>query len=212
MNRTNLGWPALLRNVLMIGVALFCWFFSSPVFDTLFSLIVLRVFYVFLRDVALLPRTSVVFLVLVCPLVLVLPYRFPELAPTPYLAVTLINLIVAFVFGNSLLRSRPNILIQFVKTAHLGPKPSKEFASYLRWQCVVWVAAGLLCAASGAIAFISETARSSAGTALLALVLAQLLWFVVSHEIARFRFGRPETWIESMRLITRRSAWEKLDI
>jgi uncharacterized membrane protein len=132
--------------------------------------------------------------------------------PIPYFAVILLNLMIAYVFGNNLLRGRSTILLQFVKTAHLGPKPSEGFANYLRQQCVIWCVASLLSAALAGVALMSETYRPLAGKGLIALFFMQALWFVVSHEIARLRFDRPETWIRSLQLITQSNVWGKLEI
>jgi uncharacterized membrane protein len=201
-----------LRFGATVGFFLTCWFFASPFLDALFSLMVLRIFFLFLRDVAILPKTSLFFSTLICPLILFSLYYFPKIEPMPYLAVTLVNLMVAFVFSNNLLRGRSTILLQFVKTAHLGPEPSKDFANYLKQQCVIWGIISLLSAAVAGVALVSEASRPLAGKGLIALFLIQALWFVLSHEIARRRFGRPETWFGTLHLITQRSSWKKLEI
>jgi uncharacterized membrane protein len=168
-------------------------------------------FFLFLRSFAALPKISMFFLILPCPLIIVSLYYFPKIDPVPYLAVIMVNLIVAYVFGNNLLRGRPTILLQFVKTAHLGPKASKSFANYLRQQCIIWSVTSLLSATVAGVALLSETYRIFAGQCLIALFLTQALWFILSHEIAQHRFGRPETWRRSLHLITQRSSWEKLE-
>ena|GEM_PF-3598682 len=205
------SWIAL-RFVASAGLFLTCWFFTSPILDALFSLIVLRVFFLFLRDAAVLPKVSMFFSILICPLVLFLLYNAPKIDPVPYLALILVNLIVAFVFGNNLLRGKSTILLQFVKTVHLGPEPSIEFANYLQLQCAIWLIISLLSAVVAGLGFVSEAFRPLVDQGLIALILIQALWFVISHEIARLRFGRPETWLKTLHLITQRSSWEKLEI
>lgn len=212
MRSATTGWSITLRFGATVGFFLTCWFFTSPLLDALFSLIVSRVFFLFLRDAAILPKLSLLFLTLICPLILFSLYNFSNINPIPYLAVILINLMVAFVFGNNLLRGKSSILLQFVKTAHLGPEPSKEFANYLKQQCVIWGIISLLSAAVAGVALVSEDSRPLAGKGLIALFLIQALWFVLSHEIARLRFGRPETWFRTLHLITQRSSWKKLEI
>ena len=212
MKSTALGSWTALRFGATAALFLYSWFFTSPFLSALFSLIVLRVFFLFLRDFAVLPRASLLFLILLCPLVFFLLYYFPKIEPIPYLAVILINLMVAYVFGNNLLRGKSTILLQFVNTAHLGPEPSNDFANYLRQQCVVWTIASLLSATLTGAALISETSRPSIDKVLIVLFIIQILWFVLSHEIARLRFGRPETWLRTMYLMTQRSTWEKLEI
>jgi hypothetical protein len=194
------------------GFFLICWFFSSPLLDALFSLIVLRVFFLFLRDFALLQRRSLLFSMLIYPVVLFLLYYFPTIDPVPYFALILANLMVAFVFGNNLLRGKSTILVQFVKAVHLGPEPSKDFANYLKQQCAIWVIVSLLSATVAGLGFVSEVFRPLVGKGLIVLVLIQAFWFVISHEIARLRFGRPETWLKTLHLIIQRSTWEKLEI
>lgn len=212
MRPATTGLSITLRFGATVGLFLTGWFFTSPFLDALFSLIVLRVFYLFLRDVAISPKASLLFSILICPLILFSLYYFSKIEPMPYLAVTLINLMVAFVFSNNLLRGRSSILLQFVKTAHLGPEPSKDFANYLKQQCAIWGVVSLLSAAVAGVALVSEASRPLAGKGLIALFLIQALWFVLSHEIARLRFGRPETWFRTLHLITQRSSWKKLEI
>lgn len=132
--------------------------------------------------------------------------------PMPYLAVVSANLMVAYVFGNNLLRGRSTVLLQFVKIAHLGPEPSREFANYLWQQCVIWSGVSLLSAALAGVALVSDVNRIFAGQCLIGLFLIQAIWFILSHEIARWRFGRTETWLGSLQLIMQRSLWEKLEI
>ena len=212
MRSTTSGLWIALRFVMTAGLVLSCWFFTSPFLNALFSLIVLRVFFLFLRDFAVLPRSSWLFLILLCPLILFLFFYFPKIEPMPYLAVILVNLMVAYVFGNNLLRGRSSILLQFVKTAHLGPEPSKDFANYLWQQCAIWSVISLLSAVLASVALVSEGYRLFAGQCLIVLFLIQAFWFIISHEIARYRFGRPETWLKSLHLITQRSSWEGLEI
>lgn len=211
MRTTALGLWGTLRLGATTAFFLSCWFFNSPFLDALFSLIALRVFFLFLRDFTVFPSIGLLFSILLAPLILFLLYYFPMIDPTPYLAVVLANLIVAFVFGNNLLCGKSTILLQFVKAVHLGPEPSEGFTNYLKQQCVIWVAISLLSAALAGIAMASEAARPLAGKGLFALFLVQALWFVLSHEIARLRFGRSETWAGTLRLMMQRDSWKKLE-
>ncbi|MEP2716524.1 hypothetical protein [Pseudophaeobacter sp.] len=180
--------------------------------NAVFILFTLHVFSLFLRDICGLHRARLILLGIGGPLGVLLSFWWPELQFVPYLAVIAINLSMAYVFGHNLLRGQPSILLQFVTFAHLGPNPSCEFTAYLRQQCAVWLGVGLLSAGLGILALVAEPLRALAGIILVTLLVAQALWFVISHEIARVRFKRPETWQRSMSLIMRRDTWKKLDI
>jgi hypothetical protein len=86
-----------------------------------------------------------------------------------------------------------------------------EFIAYLRQQCGFWLGIGLFSAGLALLALVAPPLRSLASIVLVTLLVAQALWFVISHEIARIRFSRTETWQRSLSLILRRDTWEKLD-
>lgn len=212
MSLNSAGWPPHLRGAVTAALLISCWLFGSPLLNAVFILFTLQVFSLFLRDVCGLQRARLILLGVGGPLGVLLSFWRPELQFVPYLAIIAINLSMIYVFGHNLLRGRPSILLQFVTSAHLGPNPSCEFTAYLRQQCAVWMGIGLLSAGLGVIALVAEPLRAFAGIVLVTLLVAQALWFIVSHEIARVRFKRPETWQRSMSLIMQRDTWKKLDI
>lgn len=212
MSLNPAGWPPHLRAAVTGALLVSCWLFASPLLNAVFILFTLHVFSLFLRDVCGLQWARLILLRIGGALGVLLAFWKPELQFVPYLAVIAINLSMAYVFGHNLLRGQPSVLLQFVTAAHLGPNPSAEFTAYLRQQCGVWLGVGLFCAGLGLLALGSEPLRPLASVILVTLLVAQVLWFVISHEIARIRFKRPETWQRSISLIMQRDTWKKLDI
>lgn len=212
MSLNPAGWPPQLRGAVTAALLISSWLFASPLLNAIFILFTLHVFSLFLRDVCGLQRGRLILLGIGGPLGVLLSLLKPELQFVPYLAVIAINLSMAYVFGHNLLRGRPCILLQFVTSAHLGPSPSCKFATYLRQQCAVWLGIGLFSAGLSLLALVAEPLRVFAGVVLVTLLFAQALWFVISHEIARVRFKRPETWQRSISLIMQHDTWKKLEI
>jgi hypothetical protein len=205
------GWPPHLKGAVTAALLVSCWLFASPLLNAVFILFTLHVFSLFLRDTCGLQRARLILLGIGGPIGVLLAFWKPGLQFTPYLAVIAINLSMAYVFGHNLLRGRPSVLLQFVTSAHLGPSPSAEFIAYLRQQCGFWLGIGLFSAGLALLALVAPPLRSLASIVLVTLLVAQALWFVISHEIARIRFSRTETWQRSLSLILRRDTWEKLD-
>lgn len=212
MTGSAVRWTSHLRGAATAALLLSCWWFASPLLDAVFILFTLHVFSVFLRDICGLDKARMILLGFGGPLGLFLAFWMPQLHFVPYLAVIAINLSMAYVFGHNLLRQRPNILLQFVISLHQGPVPSAEFAAYLRQQCAVWLGIGLCASMLAGLALFVEPLRPLANVILITLLVAQALWFVLSHEIARMRFKRPETWQRSLHLMMQPGTWEKLDI
>lgn len=201
-----------MRGTATAVLLLSCWLFASPVLNAVFILFTLHAFSRFLSEVCALHRARVILLGLGVPMGLVLPFWMPNLQFVPYFAILAINLSMAYVFGHNLLRRRPSVLLQFVTLVHLGPSPSAAFSAYLKQQCGLWFGVGLVSSGVASLALVLEPLRPLASTFLITLLVAQALWFGISHKIARLRYNRPETWQRSMSLIIRRGTWEKLDI
>lgn len=130
----------------------------------------------------------------------------------PYLAILCGNLGVAYVFANRLFQHKPSILEQIVRIGHRGPDLSPRFAAFLKRQCGVWVGFAMTMALASCVALMFETSRPLVNTLLTVLVIAQLIWFVVSHKIAQKMYGRPERWQTTLSLILKRKLWNELEL
>ena len=121
MTVTAAGVPILFRAIATVGLFLSCWFFTSPILNAMFCLVVVYAISVFLREQCGLPVIGHAFLAIAGSLAAYTGFIFPQVPFAPYLAIVSINLVVAYVFGNRLLRGLPTVLEQFVRTAHSGP-------------------------------------------------------------------------------------------
>jgi hypothetical protein len=130
----------------------------------------------------------------------------------PYLAVLLINGFVAFVFARGLLPGRVPLILQVIRLVESGPEGSPAFQRFVYGQCRLWTGFGLLTALAGCVAMVSPTLRGSAETLLTGLIVLQVCWFVLSHLYANRRYGRPETWHETLRAFSRPTVWSGLEI
>jgi len=199
------------KTVISIAVLLISWMIYSPLFDVLFVLFVLGTAGLFLQFVGV-RRQVAWFVFVICSLsILFLAYQTPDMQLSPYLAIVSINLIVAYVFGNSLVRGRTPVLIQFVKLNDDGSELPPEFVLYLKNQCRAWTLFGLTSAFLGILAIIWEPFRGWINSFLYAFVVMQICWFVVTHKIAEYRFARRENWKETLSLISDRKTWENLE-
>ena len=71
---------------------------------------------------------------------------------------------------------------------------------------------GMISAGLAGLALLSDASRAVFGPVLMAFLALQALWFGLSHEIARRRFQRTETWQRSLTLMVQRDTWAKLEI
>ncbi|MEM1382654.1 MAG: hypothetical protein AAF713_09115 [Pseudomonadota bacterium] len=137
---------------------------------------------------------------------------WPEVRLSPYLAICVINLGVAYVFSRGLQPGRTPLILQLIKLMGQAPDGSTAFRRFVRGQCWLWAGLGSLTGLLGLIAMTWSGSRGLLDPALTALVLLQLLWFVVSHIYARRRYHRPETWLCTLRVMARPKTWAVLEI
>ena len=137
---------------------------------------------------------------------------YPGLAVTPYLAVVFINGVVAYIFLRSLSPGREPVLLQIVTLMGIEPHRSPEFRRFMIGQCRIWAGLGLLTALCGLAAMASPANRDGAGVAIVALIAVQIAWFILSHRYANRRYGRPETWRDTLRTMVRPTVWTDLEI
>jgi len=199
------------KAIIPIAVLLISWMIYSPLFDVLFVLFTLGIAGLFMQSVGVRRQVVWFFFVIFSLSILFLAYQIPDMQLSPYLAIVSINLIVAYVFGNSLVRGRTPVLIQFVKLNDDGSDLPPEFVVYLKNQCRAWTLFGLTSAFLGIVAIIWEPFRAWTNSFLFAFVVMQVCWFVVTHKIAEYRFTRRENWKETLSLISDRKTWKNLE-
>lgn len=192
-------------------VLLVSWLVYPQLFQAIFVLFVVRSVMLFLQKTGVQPPAAWLFFGISCLSIIFLAYQFPNIQVAPYLAIVSINLIVAYVFGSSLYRGLTPILIQFVKLHDVGPELSSGFSTYLKNQCLAWAGFGLISALAGFVAIVWEPARGWINTFLLAFFIVQVLWFIVTHKIAQYRFSRSESWTGTLRLIADQDTWKRLE-
>ncbi|MCI4662252.1 MAG: hypothetical protein MRY63_10600 [Neomegalonema sp.] len=134
------------------------------------------------------------------------------LRATPYLGLALINMLVAYAFSTGLRSERPLLIMQMVRAMKAGPEADPPFEHYAWYQGAAWVGFASLTALMALAAMISSSAREWLGPGLGGFALFQGLWFVVSHEYAQWRYQRPESWRDTIRLMARPSVWEEFDL
>lgn len=130
----------------------------------------------------------------------------PALRYMPFLLVTLVHLGLAWFFAEGLRPGRQPVLLRLVEIMGLKSLDDARFVRFMRGQCVVWSAAAL---ATAAVSF-GCMLGAPWGTPIWALVWAQVIWFGLSHEYARWRYERPETWWLTLRTMVRPDVWPEL--
>ena len=198
------------QTVSVLALLAVCYSLSQTLFNAVFGLTVFRVFSLFLQNVCDLPRTGRLVFVFGGLAVLFAVFRFPDAQLSPYLAIVSANLIIVYAFGHRILNGQDSILYQFVKLGHRGPGMSVEFVLFLKHQCGVWVLFGLVSVGLAGAALAWEPSRFLANKLLLVLLVTQAIWFILSHKIAERRYGRPEKWQTTLRLILNRDVWKNL--
>tara|TARA_R110002110_G_scaffold11824_5_gene56608 strand:+ start:734 stop:1375 length:642 start_codon:yes stop_codon:yes gene_type:complete len=136
----------------------------------------------------------------------------PNVRFAPYLAVFLINAVVAYVFLRNQLPGREPLILQLIGLIGMAPAGQPGFRRFIYWQCWAWVAFGATTSLLGLVAMFAPEIRPFAGTVIGGLVAAQLVWFFVSHGYANWRHKRPETWRDTVRAMSRPTVWHELKL
>lgn len=137
---------------------------------------------------------------------------FPQIQLSPYLAIVVINVFVAYIFGRGLDASRTPLIVQLIRVSDSGPEGPNDFQNYVYGQGCVWTVFGAFTAILGLIAMLIPSSRETLGIAITALFALQIAWFVLAHYWARLRYKRPETWLGTVRLMARNDIWSELKI
>lgn len=144
--------------------------------------------------------------------VLIVSGTLSDVKFAPYLAVVLINAVVAYVFFRNQLPGREPLILQLIGLIDIAPIGPDKFRRFIYWQCWAWAAFGSVTSALGLAAMFLPEFRTIAGTLVSGLVAAQLVWFFASHGYANWRHKRPETWRDSVRAMARPTIWHELKL
>lgn len=131
---------------------------------------------------------------------------YPALRYMPFLLIALVHVGLAWIFAEGLRMGREPILLRLVRLMGLRELDDPRFVRFMRGQCGLWSVAAL---ATATLSF--WCMLGAAGGALLTtLFWVQMIWFWLSHEYARWRYGRPETWWMTLQAMTRPGIWPRL--
>ena len=84
------------------------------------------------------------------------------------------------------------------------------FRRFITRQCLLWSVATLVTAAMAIACMVSVTARDALVPALIVFLATQMAHFALSHHYASLRYGRPETWMDTLRTMVRPETWRGL--
>lgn len=138
--------------------------------------------------------------------------QFPHLQYLPYLAIAPANLALAYVFGRGLVGDREPVLIQLVNVMGLKTADDPAFRRFVVRQCLLWCLMTLAMALVALVCVVAADARPLLSSVLVALAIAQVIHFALSHQWAAFRYGRPETWMMTLRIMIRPETWRGLKV
>jgi hypothetical protein len=185
---------------------------SRERFDIVFALAFSTATAPFLYKTGLSDRKAIGVTAVLIIIILIAAKLVPDIQFAPYLAVVLINAVVAYVFFRNQLPERTPLILQLVDLIDIAPIGSQKFQRFIYWQCWAWVAFGGITSAFGLVAMLAPDTRPFTGTAITGLVTAQLGWFFLSHGYANWRHKRPETWRDTVRAMARPTIWNELNI
>ena len=128
----------------------------------------------------------------------------------PYLLILPANLGMAWLFARGLRAGRIPILQQLIQIMNLRPVDDPAFRRFIRRQCLLWSCLSLATAVTAFVAMLWVSAHPWIGDVLTTVIVAQVVWFPLSHAYAARRYQRPETWWRTARTMTRSEVWAAL--
>lgn len=136
--------------------------------------------------------------------------QFTGLRYMPYAILAPANLGLSYAFAYGLFGDRVPILIRLVDI--MGQKDAEDpaFRRFIARQCLLWSVATLVTAAMAVACMVSSGAREIVVPALMVFVAAQVAHFALSHHYASIRYGRPETWVDTLKAMSRPETWRGL--
>lgn len=137
---------------------------------------------------------------------LTLRLTYPDLRFMPYLLIFPANIVACVVFARGLLPGREPVLLTLIKLMDRQPADSPEFIAFVRGQCALWAVVSLLTALLAMACIPLSVSVPGLATALSVVIVAQLIWFPLSHFYANWRHNRVETFWNTMVVMGRPEA------
>lgn len=137
---------------------------------------------------------------------LILRLTHPDLRFMPYLLIFPANLLACVVFARGLLPGREPVLLTLIKLMDRQPADSPEFIAFVRGQCALWSVVSLLTAVLALACIPFSVTVPGLATALGIVIVAQLIWFPLSHFYANWRHNRVETFWNTIAMMVRPEA------
>lgn len=131
----------------------------------------------------------------------------PSLQYTPYLAIAPANLALAWIFARGLLPGHRPVLLRIVVAMGQAPADDPGFLRFIAGQCLLWSAMTFSTAMLALASMIHAPSRPWLPAALGIVIVVQIVWFAASHHYASRRYGRPETWRDTLRTMLRPALW-----
>jgi hypothetical protein len=136
----------------------------------------------------------------------------PSLRYMPYLLIAPANLAMALIFARGLMPGRQPVLLALIREIGKGSTDDARFQRFVAGQCALWSILTLVTACLALLAMVSEMLWAWAPDVLGTVILAQVIWFVLSHYYAALRFGRTETWWNTLQAMARPGVWSRLSV
>ena len=163
LSRTGAGVRLLPQIALVLGFVLHSMgLLGTSAFECIFAVAMGSMFAVVLQRLGAPRLWSALGGLAVVGAALMLSLLVPEAELAPYLAIVLINGLVAYVFGKSIVTGGTPLIVQLISAMAAGPECSGAFRRYVdgqSWSWLVLVAATGLC---GATAMVSSSLRDEA--------------------------------------------------
>lgn len=185
---------------------------SSNLFDVAFAAITTMAMGALLLNIGVARSRVFVFLALIAAIFAALELSAPDVSLAPYFAIGGVNFVVGWIFQRSLrVECRP-LILQFINVMGLGGEGTAEFHAFVRIQCWWWAVLSYLVGIVALVAMVSPGSRGPADLLIALVILAQALFFVLSHNYAARRYERPETWRGTLQMMVRPATWSTIRI
>lgn len=129
----------------------------------------------------------------------------------PYILVIPANILATWVFSRNFVSGRTAVLVDLIEIMGLRPVDPR-FRRFVEGQCLLWSVMCFGMAVVAALAMVWAAQRPVFAALLSGLAVAQIIWFLLSHYYASFRYGRPETWALTLRTMVRPDVWARLGV
>ena len=200
--------------VLLVLLSILLWLAVVDVrqFDVLFSVIVAFASWGLLRRFGVNRLVSVALSLLLIFASVGANVLFSDIRLAPYLAIALVNAGVGVIFARGLLPGRTPIILQLVRMMGRAAADQGDFVRFVRGQCWLWSVLSLATGLAAGLAMVWPESRTVLDAVVAGLLAFQIMWFVLSHRYAAWRYGRPETWAATIHAMTRPDTWTVLEI